>query len=187
MASWIPRNSLVLPGTQPYDWSSSSLFECTWYAYWRVQEGSGLTEPPCWYSGSGSTGYGYYTNAKEWLDHYRDPWEVYDISTYPSYKCTPGDIIVFTGNYGHVVVVEKVNADGTLCISDYNLMGGEHAFGYMNNYHYGDIIIGYMTTGACIGVLHNPNITPVDRLPITAMYKSKRRKRQRRYNNYVKI
>lgn len=153
--SWTMRTSAPTYGTAPYDWNAASLYECTWYAYWRVQEGSGLSEPPCWYSGSGSSGYGAYTNAKYWLAHYRDPWIVKDLS----YQPVAGDIIVFTGTYGHVVVVEKKNSDNTLQVSDYNLIGGASTFGYMSSYTYGNRITGAGgSTGNCIGALHDPNI-----------------------------
>lgn len=170
--SWTVRTTSVTTGTPPYDWNAQYLYECTWYAYWRVQEGSGLAEPPCWQSGSGSSGSGAYTNAKDWLQHYRDPWQVKDLS----YKPVPGDIIVFTGQYGHVVVVERVNQDGTLQVSDYNLINAYHQFGYKNNYRYGDRITGYMSTGACIGALHNPHIT-WNIAPLIATMKKKRRTR----------
>ena len=186
MNIWNSRNEPVSVGTQPYDWNSSSLYECTWYAYYRVQEGSGLLQPPCWYSGSGSSGYGLYTNAKEWLNNYRDPWEVHSINDEPDYKCLPGDIIVFTGTYGHVVVVEKINPDGTLQVSDYNLIGGNHSFGYKNNYRYGDIIRGYMSTGACIGALHNPNIRPDNFRRIIGIIKKKLSISRRRFTHDVK-
>ena len=61
--SWNPRTTSVSRGTAPYDWNSSYIGQCTWYAYYRVQEGSGLSQPPCWYSGSGSSGTGKYTDA----------------------------------------------------------------------------------------------------------------------------
>ena len=155
--SWNLRDSPVLNGTQPYDWSSANKYQCTWYAYYRVQEGSDLNEPPCWQLGSGSSGTGLYNNAKYWLDYYRDPWKVKDLD----YQPVEGDIIVFTGNYGQVVVVERVNANGTLCVSDYNLINGTEAFGYKTDYRYGDIIYGpEFNTGACIGALHNDNIEP---------------------------
>lgn len=155
--SWTVRSSSVPANTAPYDWNSPNIYECTWYAYSRVQEGSGLNEPPCWYSGSGSSGYGTYTNAKYWLENYRDPWEVKGLD----YTPVPGDIVVFTGVAGHVVVIEVDNGDGTYCISDYNLIAGHHVFGYKSNYRYGDPIYGAIqSTGVCIGALHNPNITP---------------------------
>lgn len=172
MSNWIERYIGPDYGTPPYDWSSATRGQCTWYAYWRVQEGSNLAEPPCWYSGSGSSGYGLYTNAKEWLNHYRDPWEVKDFS----YQPQVGDVIVFTGTYGHVCVVERVNDDGTLRISDYNGLGGPEAWGYKTDYIYGSSLPG---TGACIGALHNPNISPVpDRFPIWLLVNRKRRKKK---------
>lgn len=180
--AWTVRESPVINGTSPYDWNAVTKYQCTWYAYWRVQEGSGLSQPPCWYSGSGSSGYGAYTNAKEWLDHYRDPWQAISIDDEPDYQCQPGDIVVFTGTYGHVVVVERVNKNGTLCVSDYNLIGGSEAFGYKTDYRYGDRIYGYMTTGACIGVLHNPNIEPKNMIPIFSAIGKKLKIRRNRAN-----
>lgn len=156
--TWTPRTTAPTSGTTPYDWNAASKYQCTWYAYWRVQEGYGMSDPPCWYSGHGNDGYGAYTHAKYWLQNYRSPWVPHTISdgTAPA----PGDIIVFTGNYGHCVVVEKDNGDGTLCVSDYNLIGGSEAFGYKTDYEYGDRIYGYMNTGACIGYLHYPDGSP---------------------------
>lgn len=154
--SWIPRSSAPSPGTEPYDWGSASIYECTWYAYWRVQEGGGYS-PPCWYDGSGSSGYGAYTNAKYWLDHYRSPWQVKGTS----YTPVPGDIVVFTGTYGHVVVVESVNGDGSYVVTDYNLIAGHHAFGRKTNYIYPNTITGAsQSTGPCIGCLHYPSSEP---------------------------
>lgn len=154
--AWTPRTTAPTNGTQPYDWNSGTIYECTWYAYWRVQEGGGYT-PPCWYDGSGSTGYGTYTNAKYWLDHYRSPWQVKDTT----YTPVPGDIIVFTGTYGHVVVVESVNSNGTYVITDYNLIAGTHLFGRKTNYTYPNRIQGAnISTGNCIGCLHYPSSGP---------------------------
>lgn len=161
--SWTPRYSSVPNGTSPYDWSSPNIYQCTWYAYSRVQEGSGLNQPPCWYSGSGSSGFGAYTNAKEWLNHYRDPWQVKSTS----YTPVVGDIIVFTGTYGHVVVVEAVNGDGSYVVSDYNLIAGTNVFGIKYDYEYPNRIQGAnIGTGNCIGALHNPNITPSPDPPV---------------------
>lgn len=161
---WTQRTSAVTTGTTPYDWTTPYINQCTWYAYYRVQEGSGLSQPPCWYSGSGSSGIGLYTDAKYWLDHYRDPWQVKDLT----YTPVPGDIIVFTGTHGHCVVVEEANADGSYIVTDYNLIAGNETFGRKTNYYYGNIIYGAVyQTGACIGALHNPNIDPTPPPPPT--------------------
>ena len=158
MATWTPRTTAPAYGTTPYDWNAYTRYQCTWYAYWRVQEGYGITDPPCWQTGSGSSGSGAYNDAKTWLSHYRDPWVAHPIAD--GSVPTEGDIIVFTGNFGHVVVVEKDNGDGTLCVSDYNLISGYETFGYKTDYEYGNRISGYMNTGACIGYLHYPYGTP---------------------------
>lgn len=161
--TWTPRTSAPSQGTQPYDWNSSYRLyggdaQCTWYAYYRVQEGFNITDPPCWYSGSGSSGYGAWTTAKYWLDHYRDPWQVKGVS---GYTPTPGDIIVFTGASGHVAVVESKNSDGTYVLTDVNLINGDHNWGRKTNYTFPNTIIGPdHPTGSVIGVLHYPNASP---------------------------
>lgn len=185
--SWTPNYEPIPYGTSGYPWDWPSTYQCTWYAYFRVQQGSGLSEPPCWYDGSGSSGTGYYTDAKYWLVHYRTPWEIKSLND----TLSVGDIVVFTGTAGHVVVVERVNDDGTYVVSDYNLMGGALQFGIKYDYVYGDIIRGYMTTGACIGALHNPNITPTPPTPTPLIYRLmplfvKIKNRKRRFINHVK-
>ena len=154
--SWTPRTTAPTYGTLPYDWNAYTRYQCTWYAYWRVQE-EGLT-PPVWQTGSGSSGSGYYNNAKTWLDHYRDPWQVKPVS---GYSPVPGDIIIFTGTYGHCVVVESDNGNGTLTVTDYNLIAGDDTFGRKTDYVYGNRIYGAtQNTGACIGALHYPGQGP---------------------------
>lgn len=156
MILWTPRTTAPAEGTPPYDWNAYTKKQCTWYAYWRVREGK-LT-PPVWQTGSGNSGSGLYNNAKTWLDHFRDPWERHYIND--GVQPVAGDIIVFTGTYGHVCVVEEVRkSDGLMAISDYNLLGGNDNFGYKYNYKYGDRLFGPVySTGACIGFLHYPDI-----------------------------
>ena len=156
--TWTPRTTAPTTGTPPYDWNAGTKYQCTWYAYWRVQEGFNMSYPPVWHTGSGSTGSGYYRNARYWLDHYRDPWVAHNYGD--GYVPVAGDIIVFTGTYGHCVVVESVNADSTYVVTDYNLIGGAEQFGRKTDYTYGNTIVGYMSTGACIGCLHFPDSEP---------------------------
>ena len=82
------------------------------------------------------------------------------VSPYPYLRDLAGDIIVFTGNFGHCVVVESVNADSTYVVTDSNLIGGVEQFGRKTDYTYGSIINGYVPTGACIGCLHFPDSEP---------------------------
>lgn len=157
--TWTPRTTAPTSGTPPYDWNAYTRYQCTWYAYWRVQEGYNMSDPPCWQTGSGSSGSGAYNDAKTWLSHYRSPWVAHPISDGTGVR--PGDIIVFTGNFGHVVVVEKDNGNGTFAVSDYNLIAGNNTFGYKSSYTYGNRISGPVyTTGACIGYLRYPDGSP---------------------------
>ena len=184
--SWTPRTTGPTSGTPPYDWNAYTRYQCTWYAYWRVQEGYNMSDPPCWQTGSGSSGSGYYNDAKTWLQHYRDPWIAHDISdgTTPG----PGDIVVFTGTLGHVVVVEKVNADTTLCVSDYNLIAGSEIWGYKTDYTYGNRIYGFYNTGNCIGYLTYPAAPPQPQLdPVTIAVTGKIIKDKKGVNVNVRI
>lgn len=111
MAFKIRKTAPVYPD-KPYSWNTKSTGQCTWYVYYRCIE-VGFT-PPCW--GDRATKSWSYTNAKEWLANYRDPWEVKG----PDYIPTAGDVGVFTGHYGHVIFIERNNNDGTCTITDYN-------------------------------------------------------------------
>lgn len=146
--SWTPRTSAPPYGTPPYDWNAQSRGQCTWYAYWRVQE-EGYS-PPCWYSGSGSSGSGYYTNAALWLQHYRTPWEVKG----PGYQPVAGDLAVFTTRdpAGHVCVIESITSSTMAKISDYNINLDE-SFSY-RDWRIGG---GIGSTGVLIGYLHYPD------------------------------
>lgn len=161
--AWTPRTTAPTTGTPPYDWNAGTKYQCTWYAYWRVQEGFSMSDPPVWHTGSGSTGSGYYRNAKYWLDHYRDPWIAHNIGD--GYVPKAGDIVVFTGTYGHCVVIESKNGDGSYVVTDYNLIGGAEQWGRKTNYNYGDTIQGYISTGACIGCLEYPDSGPYPPTP----------------------
>lgn len=148
--SWSPRTTAPTYGTQPYDWTAYTRGQCTWYAYWRVQE-EGYT-PPCWQIGSGSSGSGAYNNASTWLQHYRDPWEVKSTS----YTPVAGDLAVFrtADPAGHVCVIESVSGS-TAMITDYNINLDE-SFSY-RSWNIGG---GIGSTGVLIGYLHYPSGGP---------------------------
>lgn len=94
-----------------YYWGVPSEGQCTWGVYGRVKE-CGFV-PCCWFDRS--TQAGSYTNAKDWLENYRDPWEVKDAS----WKPVAGDVGVFTGNLGHVIFIERIEGNVAL-VSDWN-------------------------------------------------------------------
>ena len=142
------RKTAPIPPQEPYKWGVESEGQCTWYVYYRAIE-VGFT-PPCYWDRETRTGS--YTNAKDWLNNFREPWEVKG----PEYRPVPGDIAVFSGNYGHVIFIEK--SDGL--ISEYNRITKG---GFDNDvWEFGSSLSG---CGPLLGYLHFPNgsISPVPR------------------------
>ena len=93
------RTEPVPYGLEPYKWDIQSVYQCVWYVFYRVLE-CGFS-PVEWWDRATQTGS--YTNAKEWLKEYRDPWiPVTDLN----YKPVAGDVAVFDGEYGHVQFFE---------------------------------------------------------------------------------
>lgn len=105
------RTEPVPYGLEPYKWDIPSVYQCVWYVFYRVLE-CGFS-PVEWWDRATKTGS--YTNAKEWLKEYRDPWiPITDLN----YQPVAGDVAVFDGNYGHVqffetdvMVSEYLNGD----------------------------------------------------------------------------
>lgn len=137
------RTEPVPYGLTPYQWDIDSVYQCTWYAYYRALE-VGFSAP-CWWDRLTKTGS--YTNANQWIENYRDPWEVKD----PSYTPVAGDILVYDyGEFGHVIFVEN-----STMTSEYR-SGNPDSF---RNAKIGDF------KGNLIGVLHYPyeSVLPVER------------------------
>lgn len=145
------RTTPVEEGTRPYRWGIDSVYQCTWYSYFRAAE---CNLPfPCWYDGSGKSGYGSYTDAKDWLNCWRFPWETKDRLYVP----VAHDIAVFDGECGHVVFIEEVNGDTAICTEYRN--GNKDSF-RLFKWKYGTDY-----TGALLGYLHCPYqaVEPVER------------------------
>lgn len=145
------RTTPVEVGTSPYNWNTPYKYQCTWYAYYRCGE-KGLSYP-CWWDRATQTGS--YTDAKNWLANYRDPWVPMDKDYIP----VENDIVVFDGPLGHVAFIEKVNGDMAI-LSQYK-SGDPNSF---SNYSWK---IGTSYTGPLLGYLHCPVpiIETVDRNP----------------------
>lgn len=136
------RTEPVSPGTQPYSWSTPTIYQCTWYCYYRALE-CGMT-PPCWWDRATQTGS--YTNAKDWLQNFRDPWEIRTAD----YQPVAGDIAVYDGELGHVIFMET------------DVMTSEYRSGDPNSFRnakFGDY------KGTLLGFLHYPYepVQPVER------------------------
>lgn len=137
-----PRTEPVSPGTQPYNWTTPTIYQCTWYCYYRALE-CGMT-PPCWWDRATQTGS--YTNAKDWLQNFREPWEIRTAD----YTPVAGDIAVYDGELGHVIYFET------------DVMTSEYRSGDPNSFRnakFGDY------KGTLLGFLHYPYdpVQPVER------------------------
>lgn len=137
------RTTPVDQGTQPYNWNTDSKYQCTWYAYYRALE-VGFS-PPCWYDRDSQLGS--YTNAKEWLANYREPWQVKGLD----YQAKAGDIVVYDGEYGHVQFMET------------DTMYSEYSSGNPDSFKNGKL--GDYYNKNILGYLHFPlnTIEPVER------------------------
>lgn len=96
---WTPRTQAVQQGESPFAWGVESVYQCTWFCYYEALW-HGMSAP-CYFDRATKTGS--YTNAKLWLNEYREPWIPI---TDPSYKPVQGDILVYDGEYGHVIFME---------------------------------------------------------------------------------
>lgn len=137
-----PRTTPVKEGEQPYVWGIPSVYQCSWFCYYRAYEALGSF--PTWWDRATKTGS--YPNAKEWLANYRDPWQVKS----PDYKPVAGDILVYDGEYGHVIFMET-----DVMTSEYR-NGDPDSF---RNAKLGDY------KGELLGILHYPYepLNPVER------------------------
>ena len=136
------RTTPVEYGTQPYKWDIKSQYECTWYSYYRALE-VGMSAP-CWWDRATQTGS--YTDAKDWLENFREPWEVKDTN----YTPVAGDIVVWDGEYGHVQFMET------------DSMYSEYRSGNPDSFSNGKLS---QYKGVLLGYLHYPyeSINPVER------------------------
>ena len=136
------RTEPVSEGTQPYKWNTDSIYQCTWFAYYRALE-VGFSAP-CWWDRNTQTGS--YTNAKEWLSNYREPWEVKGLD----YVAKAGDIVVYDGTFGHVQFMET------------DVMYSEYANGDPQSFRNGKL---QDYKGTILGYLHFPlaTVEPTER------------------------
>ena len=145
------RTTPVTEGTPPYFWDVPSVYQCVWYVYGRCLEKS--LPPPCWYDGSGDKGMGAYTNANQWLKHYRSPWVAISIEENPNYIPKENDVVVYDfGEFGHVQFMET------------DTMYSQYASGDKNSFRNGKLSE-YSHKNDIIGYLHYPDkmVEPVAR------------------------
>ncbi len=134
------RTSPVEQGEQPFSWGVPSEYQCTWFCY---GESIRFASPCCWWDRATKTGS--YTNAKDWLENYRDPWVVKGVD----YTPVQGDVAVFDGEYGHVQFLET------------DTMFAEYSNGDPNSFRVGK----FTKNDNLLGFLHYPyeRVETVDR------------------------
>lgn len=137
------RTTKVERGTKPYNWSPdcTSIWQCTWFAFYSALE-EGKTAPCYW---DRPTKTGSYTDAKDWPENFREPWEVHKES---GYQPVPGDRAIFDGTHGHVIVI--IDNNNGLCTCTEYRSGNEDSFRVFT------WEAGTAYTGALIGYLHWP-------------------------------
>lgn len=138
-----PRTTPVKQGEQPFAWNVASQWQCTWFCFYEALF-HGYPCPQYW---DRTTKTGSYTDAKYWLQEYRDPWIPI---TDPNYKPVAGDILVYDGEHGHVIYCET------------DVMTTEYRNGDPNSFRVakvGDY------NGHLLGVLHYPyeTVSPIPR------------------------
>ena len=116
VAQWTPILTAPTPGESPYNWDSQWKGQCAWGSYYRIMKNG--WPAPCYHDRSRKAPG--FTNAKDWIANYKEPWVPVLLSNEPNYIPSPGDVIVFNGNYGHVAVVESIISDGVYYVSDWN-------------------------------------------------------------------
>ncbi len=122
-----PENQICPNHCTPDPWGYY-IGQCTSYAaWWRYAHGN----PPPENTGAG--------NARDWIGNARS--QGFSVDQSPK----SGDIIVMpnVGGYGHVAIVEAVNGDGTIRISEYN-WGMDSRYSVRNNvnpFNYGAYFI----------------------------------------------
>lgn len=139
---WKIRTTPVQVGETPYEWNIPSVYQCTWYSYYRALQ-VGFSAPCYW---DRATKTGSYANAKEWLKNFREPWEVKGLD----YQAVAGDIVVYDGQYGHVQFMET------------DTMYSQYSSGNKDSFKNGKL---EDYKGIKLGYLHYPlnSVLPVER------------------------
>lgn len=110
------RTKALEQGEKPWVWGIDSERQCTWYVFYRAIQIFGCA--PCYQDRSKKSGS--YNRAKLWPANFREPFKPYYFADDPDIKIQAGDIVVFDGNYGHVIFIEKVDDQNHFFFSDYN-------------------------------------------------------------------
>lgn len=138
-----PRTEPIKYGEGPWAWDVDSVYQCTWYCFWRFFQVHGIY--PTYQNRA--TKSGSYNNANTWPINYRDPVEFKG----KDYTPVAGDIVIYDwSTYGHVVFMET------------DTMTSEYRNGDPNSFRFAKL---GSFNGEILGYLHCPYdpINPVER------------------------
>lgn len=113
-AEYVGKLTLPMPDNNNYAGNNYPFGQCTWGAYNRMAQ---IGHPIEWFSGDGGNGGSWGTSAK--AKGYKVTRGIPKVGTAASIK---GGIAGSTPPYGHVAVVEYINPDGSILVSETNVV-----------------------------------------------------------------
>lgn len=145
-----PRTTPLIYGEEPWKWDVDSVWQCTWYSFWRFFQVHGIY--PTYQSRA--TKSGSYNNANTWLVNYRDPVKPMG----KDYVPVAGDIVVYDwSDLGHVAFMET----DTMTSSYGN--GNPDSFKFQDYRKFNGEILGFLHSDyyPILPVERNANVTQI--------------------------
>lgn len=145
-----PRTTPLIYGEEPWKWDVDSVYQCTWYSFWRFYQVHGIY--PAYQNRA--TKSGSYNNANTWLENYRDPVKPMGKDYIP----VAGDIVVYDwSDLGHVAFLET----DTMTSSYGN--GNPDSFKFQDYRKFNGEILGFLHSDyyPILPVERNTNVTQI--------------------------
>ena len=145
-----PRTTPLIYGEEPWKWDVDSVWQCTWYSFWRFFQVHGIF--PTYQNRA--TKSGSYNNANTWLENYRDPVKPMGKDYIP----VAGDIVVYDwSDLGHVAFLET----DTMTSSYGN--GNPDSFKFQDYRKFNGEIMGFLHSDyyPILPVERNTNVTQI--------------------------
>lgn len=145
-----PRTTPLVYGEEPWKWDVDSVWQCTWYTFWRFYQVHGIF--PTYQNRA--TKSGSYNNANTWLENYRDPVKPMG----KDYVPVAGDIVVYDwSDLGHVAFLET----DTMTSSYGN--GNPNSFKFQDYRKFNGEIMGFLHSDyyPILPVERNTNVTQI--------------------------
>ena len=145
-----PRTTPLIYGEEPWKWDVDSVWQCTWYSFWRFFQVHGIF--PTYQNRA--TKSGSYNNANTWLVNYRDPVKPMG----KDYVPVAGDIVVYDwSDLGHVAFLET----DTMSSSYGN--GNPDSFKFQDYRKFNGEILGFLHSDyyPILPVERNTNVTQI--------------------------